>query len=76
LIFDDWQFQIHFLRVARGSLEEILDDLNICLDERYFPETEIKALKTEGFDLLRKLSGYIAYLRGRKASGDPHQLTH
>ena len=64
-----YQENIQFLRVARGSVEEILDDLNICLDEQYFPETEIKALKAEGFELLRKINGYVAYLRNRKASG-------
>ena len=64
-----YQENIRFLRVARGSLEEILDDLNICLDEQYFPETEIRALKAEGFELLRKINGYVAYLRNRKASG-------
>lgn len=64
-----YQENIQFLRVTRGSVEEILDDLNICLDEQYFPETEIKALKAEGFELLRKINGYVAYLRNRKASG-------
>lgn len=60
---------IHFLRIARGSLEEILDDLNICLDERYFAEEEIRPLKTEGYDLLHRINGYIAYLRRRIISG-------
>ena len=64
-----YQENIQFLRIARGSLEEILDDLNICLDEQYFPETEIRPLKLEGFELLRMLNGYIAYLRNRKESG-------
>jgi four helix bundle protein len=62
-----YQENIQFLRVSRGSLEEILDDLNICLDEQYLPETEIKPLKLEGLGLLRKINGYIAYLRNRKA---------
>jgi four helix bundle protein len=31
-----YQENIQFLRVSRGSLEEILDDLNICLDEEEF----------------------------------------
>jgi four helix bundle protein len=60
------QENIQFLRQARGSLEELLDDLNICFDEQYFPEEELKLLKDEGFDLLHRINGYIAYLRKRK----------
>lgn len=70
-----YQENIQFLRISRGSLEEILDDLNVCLDERYFPEAEIKLLKIEGFELLRKINGYIAYLRNRRSSGNLYQLT-
>jgi four helix bundle protein len=70
-----YQENIQFLRISRGSLEELLDDLNICLDEQYFPETEIKPLKIEGFELLQKINGYIAYLRSRKTSGNLYQLT-
>ena len=63
-----YQENIQFLRISRGSLEEILDDLNICLDEEYFTENEIKSLKIEGFELLRKINGYIAYLRSRQVN--------
>jgi four helix bundle protein len=58
-----YQENIQFLRISRGSLEELLDDLNICADERYFPETEINGLKTEGYEFLHRINGYIAYLR-------------
>ncbi len=61
-----YQENIQFLRQARGSLEELLDDLNICFDEQYFPEEELKLLKDEGSDLLHRINGYIAYLRKRK----------
>lgn len=61
-----FQENIQFLRQARGSLEELLDDLNICIDERYFTEAEINQLKTEGYELLHRLNGYVAYLRTRK----------
>jgi four helix bundle protein len=54
-----YQENIQFLRQARGSLEELLD-------EEYFPEEELRSLKEEGFDLLHRINGYIAYLRKRK----------
>jgi four helix bundle protein len=63
-----YQENIQFLRQARGSLEELMDDLNICIDEQYFPEAEMNELKSQGYDLLRRMNGYIAYLRNREAS--------
>jgi four helix bundle protein len=65
-----YQENNRFLRQSRGSLEELLDDLNICLDEHYFQESEINILKIEGFSLLHKLNGYIAYLKKRKLIAD------
>src|SRR5438034_11029334 len=41
--------QIKFMLQARGSLEELLDDLNVCIDERYVPAEEIEKLKSEGW---------------------------
>src|SRR5216110_3755655 len=38
--------QIKFLLQARGSLEELIDDLNVCLDENYLPAAEIETLKS------------------------------
>src|SRR6267143_5900200 len=39
--------QIKFMLKARGSLEELLDDLNVCEDELYLALTEIAKLKEE-----------------------------
>src|SRR6267378_2625903 len=37
--------QIKFTLQARGSLEELIDDLNVCEDERYLPPVEVGNLK-------------------------------
>src|SRR5213082_3887566 len=37
--------QIKFTLQSRGSLEELVDDLNVCQDEDYLPITEIVELK-------------------------------
>src|SRR5882762_7210067 len=39
--------QIKFVLQARGSLEELLDDLNVCEDENYLPLEEIEMLKSD-----------------------------
>ena len=61
-----YQENIQFLRQSRGSLEELLDDINICIDEKYFSTDELEALKEEGFNLIHRINGYISYLRKRK----------
>src|ERR1700730_7886543 len=36
--------QIKFMLQARGSLEELLDDLNVCEDEQYLPPYDVSVL--------------------------------
>lgn len=61
-----YQENIQFLRQSRGSLEGLIDDLNAYYDERYIREGETEKLKTEAYTVLKKINGYIAYLRKRK----------
>jgi len=61
-----YQENIQFCRQSRGSLEEIIDDLNVCFDEKYFDEDHINGLKNDGYDLLKSLNGYIKYLKTMK----------
>jgi hypothetical protein len=51
---------------ARGSLEELQDDLNVCKDEGYLSESKINELKNKSHDVHRLLNGYIRHLRSRK----------
>ena len=50
---------IHFTLQSRGSLEELLDDLNVCIDERYLPPEEIELLKQQGWRVRRLIDGYV-----------------
>jgi four helix bundle protein len=61
-----YQENIQFCRQSRGSLCELVDDLNICIDEVYFPRDFLDKLKSEGAFVHKLLNGYIAYLRRRK----------
>jgi len=61
-----FQENIQFCRVSRGSLMEIIDDLNVCIDEHYFSRDYLEELKVEGFQINKMLNGYIAYLKRRK----------
>ena len=61
--------QIRFMLQSRGSLEELLDDLNVCADEEYLPVREIQSLKQEAWRLHKLINGYIRFLR-RRVFGD------
>jgi four helix bundle protein len=59
--------EIKFQLQSRGSLAELLDDLNVCQDEDYLPTTEIVELKERAKEVQRLINGYIRFLRERKA---------
>ncbi|MCF7873917.1 MAG: four helix bundle protein [Candidatus Omnitrophica bacterium] len=61
-----YQENIQFLRQSRGSLEELIDDLNTCIDEQYLEEPRLNKLKEKAYEVLKKLNGYIKYLRSQK----------
>jgi four helix bundle protein len=61
-----FQENIQFCRISRGSLMELIDDLNACIDEEYFPLDYLVELKAEGYTVNKMLNGYIAYLERRK----------
>jgi four helix bundle protein len=61
--------QIKFMLQARGSLEELLDDLNVCQDEGFLAPSEISLLKEHAWRVHKVLNGYIRFLRSRTPEG-------
>jgi four helix bundle protein len=61
-----FQENIQFCRISRGSLMELIDDLNTCIDEKYLEKSYLEELKEEGYRINKMLNGYIAYLKKRK----------
>jgi four helix bundle protein len=61
--------QIKFMLQSRGSLEELLDDLNVCEDEAYLPIQEIESLTQEGWRVHKLINGYVRFLRRRVSGG-------
>jgi four helix bundle protein len=41
--------QIKFTLQARGSLQQLIDDLNVCADEQYVPPEGVATLKETGW---------------------------
>jgi len=60
--------QIRFILHSRGSLEELVDDLNVCLDENYLRSDEVATLKEQARAVLLLMNGYLRYLRKHSES--------
>jgi len=59
---------MRFFLISRGSLEELVDDLNVCLNESYLPGKEVTELKEQARGVLILINGYLHHLRSRCAT--------
>jgi four helix bundle protein len=64
--------QIKFMLQSRGSLQELIDDLNVCEDEQYLPARDVALLKQSRWRVRQLIDGYVRYLRDQKA-GSVHE---
>ncbi len=62
-----YQENIQFCRQARGSVTELIDDLNACMDEGYIDQGSGIEFKTRAYELIKVLNSYIASQKRRKA---------
>jgi len=67
----NWLDNTRFCRIARGSLAELADDLNTCLDRQYAEEAYLRGLKREGVRIMKLPNGYIGYLQEQQRKGTP-----
>ena len=60
-----WHYQenLRFCRISRGSVDEVLDDINTCDDENYGEPALRTELKNDAYLLIRKINSYMAYLQ-------------
>ncbi len=61
-----WQDTSHFCRQARGSLMELVDDINICRQMGYADEKAVESLRQDAERQLQLINGYIRYLQKNK----------
>jgi len=63
-----WHYLDHikFVLQARGSLQELVDDLNVCEDEKYLPSVQVAELKERGWHVMKLVNGYMRWLRDKK----------
>jgi four helix bundle protein len=61
-----YQENIQFCRVSRGSLYELLDQVDIALEESYIDKIKFKSLNSLIVSCIKVLNGYIKYLKKAK----------
>ena len=57
-----YRHNISYVRRSRGSMTELLDDLNACEDEGYFEKGPLDDLRSDAEEVMRLINGYISYL--------------
>ena len=70
--------QVRFFLGSRGSLQELVDDLNVCDDEKYLEPSRVVELKNEAWRVLGLINGYLRYLPDRKLEDESkiHESDH
>jgi len=66
----NFQENIQFCRISRGSLYETIDHLIIAEEENYISEIELTNRKEQINKCLAILNGYINYLKKAKDAGN------
>ena len=70
-----YQEFIQHMRMARGSVYELLDHLVVAVDNDYLGTDDFSSYEQRIESALKLLNGYVRYLRTRKESGSKTQST-
>lgn len=62
----NFQENIQFCRIARGSVNEVLDQLYAALDSSYIAKEDFDILYNEGRNVELAINGYISFIRSQK----------
>ena len=68
-----YQDNIRFCYIARGSLEETLSHLVMCVELDYIPKSLFDSLTDDGEKLTQLINGYIGYLKRSKQGKRVHE---
>jgi four helix bundle protein len=62
-----YRHNISYLYRSRGSVNELMDDFNVCEDENYFKREHLDDIRQQAKRVIQLINGYIAHLRRRLA---------
>ena len=64
---------IQFLSNAKGSCDEVRDQLYVALDEEYLSQADFEKLYEQSTEVSRLISGFMKYLRQTSIRGHKFQ---
>jgi four helix bundle protein len=62
-----FQENMQYCRQSRGSICELIDDFNECHDNAYIDQGYRDELKSDAYQLMKVLNGYIASIKRQKS---------
>ena len=62
-----FQENMQYCRHSRGSICELIDDFNECYDNAYIDQGYRDELKSDAYQLMKVLNGYIASIKRQKS---------
>ena len=62
-----FQENMQYCRQSRGSICELIDDFNECYDNAYIDQGYRDELKSDAYQLMKLLNGYIASIKRQKS---------
>ena len=62
-----FQENMQYCRQSRGSICELIDDFNECYDNAYIHQGYRDELKSDAYQLMKVLNGYIASIKRQKS---------
>ena len=58
-----YRHNISYLYRARGSVNELLDDVGVCEDQEFFKKEHLDDLRNDAEVVIKLINGYIRHLR-------------
>ena len=62
-----YRHNISYLYRARGSVNELLDEVSVCEDQEYFKKEHLENLRKDAETVIKLINGYIRPLRKKLA---------
>ena len=70
-----FQENMQYCRQSRGSICELIDDFNECFDNGYIDQGYRDELKSDAYQLIKVLNGYIASIKRQKSKSLNDSIT-
>ncbi|MHB1157508.1 MAG: four helix bundle protein [Phycisphaerales bacterium] len=65
---DNWKTMIACMHRSHGCINELIDDLGVCADQKYFKPVHLTDLRKDADEVVRLINEYIQQLQAQLAA--------